>query len=161
MKLRQKIIAATASFALVLTGVTMVTPAHAAVSSVTVADCDAATLNAQTFNVPDGDNLQINFTTCTAGLRIAGTFSGTFNSGWSNGIDTFGYDSTPRIFSGFGIPAPNTPLSAGSTVIYFRNTNTSGSGTADGSFTIVVGSGGGGGSSDSTASSSAPAPIFQ
>jgi hypothetical protein len=150
VKLRQKIIAATASLALALMGVTMVTPAHAAVSSVTVADCDAATLNSQTFNVPDGDNLQINFTTC-AGLTIAGTFSGTFNSGWSNGIDTFGYDSTPRSFSGFGIPAPNTPLSAGSTVIYFRNTNTSGSGNADGSFTIVVGSGGGGSSSSAAA----------
>lgn len=155
VKLRQKIVAATASLALALTGVTMVTPAHAAVSSVTLANCNVATLNAQTFNVPEGDTLRIDFTTC-AFLSISGTTPGSFSSTLTTGGNNFIYVSgglpagIAGRFVGAGLGAPSTPLAAGSYVIYFRNTGGGGlNPTADGSFTINVG--GGGGSSSSAA----------
>ena len=131
-------------------------PSHAAMTSVTVANCNAANLNGQTYNVASGDQLTLNFTTCSS-FFISGAGSGPWSSNFSSGGNDFLFASPRLDAAGPGFSAMN----AGTFVVYFRS---SPSGSSEGSFTIVAansGGGGGGGGSSSSSTSAGPADVFQ
>jgi hypothetical protein len=118
-----------------------------------VANCNAANLNGQTYNVAYGNQLALNFTTCSM-FFISATGTSFWGSMISSGGNDFLYASPRFDAAGPGFGAMNP----GTFVVYFRN---SGSGAADGSFTIVAASSGGGGGGGGSSSSSSSTPVTE
>lgn len=148
-------IVAVISLALAASVGLLAAPASAATASFVLSDCGLA-LKDQTFNVAEGDNLQLTFTSCSM-IRVGGSSPDSFTAAETIGQNT--YSVTGSTINGFG--PQGGPLVSGTQTIYFTDNGNLSSQTAFGSFTVVIGGGGSSDDANSTGSSSALSPVLE